>query len=554
MNQLPKTWYITEIENILKPQQDGKLIHQGWSPRCHTEAASDGEWGVLKTTAIQDGYFLEEYNKKLPSDKEPKERIEVKAGDLLMTNAGPRKRCGVTTFVKEVRDKLMLSGKMYRMRFDETKVYPKYVESYLRTQEAQKQIDQRKTGMSESGLNLTQQRFLSVPVVMCPFDEQKRIANKLDSVLAKIKTAQARLDKVPAILQRFRQSIYNSASNGDLTESWREYTGEGHWATSSLINLIQAKPRNGKSPKGVEFDTGIRNLTLSAVTQGFFIEDKYKFVDIEVPEESYLWVKKGDILLQRANSLEYVGISAIYKGKDNKYIYPDLIMKFRANESVLPEFLHFALLSDDSRRYLRKNATGTAGNMPKVNQATVSNIPIQITTLVEQTEIVRIAEELLTKADSIEKQYQEAKLRVDKMTQSILARAFSGKLFSPISDDDRETGVVKTRSSQSKQTKTELAQENTKAQADRIENKLRSQIKVESTPTTEDNPAQAGEVFTLLKSNNKGMSAQALFDGLSDNTFSAIDDLFSELKKLIEQKVVIQAGEGENSTFKVAKK
>ena len=50
------------------------------------------------------------------------------------------------------------------------------------------------------------------------------------------------------------------------------------------------------------------------------------------------------------------------------------------------------------------------------------------------------------------------------------------------------------------------------------------------------------------------MSAQALFDELSDNTFSAIDDLFSELKKLIEQKVVIQSGEGESSTFKVIKK
>ena len=50
------------------------------------------------------------------------------------------------------------------------------------------------------------------------------------------------------------------------------------------------------------------------------------------------------------------------------------------------------------------------------------------------------------------------------------------------------------------------------------------------------------------------MSAQALFDELSNNTFSAIDDLFSELKKLIELKSVVQTGEGENSTFKVTNK
>jgi type I restriction enzyme S subunit len=179
-------------------------------------------------------------------------------------------------------------------------------------------------------------------------------------------------------------------------------------------------------------------LTLSAVTQGYFKEDKFKFVDINVPNNSHLWIKKDDILLQRANSLEYVGISAIYEGEDDKYIYPDLMMKFRANESVLPKYLHCALLSDDSRKYLRDNATGTAGNMPKVNQETVSNIPINTTTLVEQIEIVRITEELLSKATVVEKQYKAAKVRLDKLTQSILAKAFRGELLGANENDQLE--------------------------------------------------------------------------------------------------------------------
>ena len=141
------------------------------------------------------------------------------------------------------------------------------------------------------------------------------------------------------------------------------------------------------------------------------------------------------------------------------------------------------------------------------------------------------------------------------MTQSILARAFSGKLFSPISEDERETVVVKTQSSQPKQTKsnnekvTQVGEKEDTEKSDAV-----PESKVVSSTAIETHSEQTGEVYKLLKSNNKGMSAQALFDAVTDNTFSVIDDLFSELKKLIEQKVVIQAGEGENSTFKVTKK
>ncbi len=53
-------------------------------------------------------------------------------------------------------------------------------------------------------------------------NEQKRIADKLDSVLAKVEAAQARLDKIPAILKRFRQSVLAAATSGELTKEWRE--------------------------------------------------------------------------------------------------------------------------------------------------------------------------------------------------------------------------------------------------------------------------------------------------------------------------------------------
>lgn len=93
--QFPIEWNIVQIEEILALQDDGKIVHQGWSPQCERESASTDEWGVLKTTAIQDGFFLDNEHKKLPAAKLPKPRLEVKTGDLLVTNAGPRSRCGI---------------------------------------------------------------------------------------------------------------------------------------------------------------------------------------------------------------------------------------------------------------------------------------------------------------------------------------------------------------------------------------------------------------------------------------------------------------------------
>jgi len=179
MSELPKSWCSTEIEHILKPLETGKVIQQGWSPQCEKIPSQDNEWGVLKTTAIQEGFFLPKENKKLPEHLEPRSAIEIKSGDILMTCAGPRNRCGVTCFVKETRGRLMMSGKMYRFRTDQEKVSSKYLEAFLLSQEAKFEIDKMKTGISDSGLNLTHGRFKTLSVPIASINEQKRIVAKI---------------------------------------------------------------------------------------------------------------------------------------------------------------------------------------------------------------------------------------------------------------------------------------------------------------------------------------------------------------------------------------
>lgn len=420
----------------MQPLQDGKLVHQGWSPQCESgPVLSESDWGALKTTAIQDGSYQPEHNKRLPETLEPKVRLEVNAGDLLMTCAGPRVRCGVACLVRETPPKRFISGKMYRFRANEALIDSRLLEAFLRIPSTKAQIDAMKTGISESGMNITHEKFSQLIVPIAPRAEQNRIADKLDTVLTSVDAVNTRLARVAPLLKRFRQSVLAAATSGRLTEDWRGDL-EQDWATHKLGDLLEGKPRNGYSPKAVDYETPVRSLTLSATTSGTFKGEHAKYIDEEIPDDSHLWLEPDDILIQRANSLEYVGVSAIFNGPEKSFIYPDLMMKARANTRTTSRFLHLLLCAEGTRKYFRENATGTAGNMPKINQQTVINAPCRLPTLAEQTEIVRRVETLFAFADRLEARLAQAQTAATRLTPALLAKAFRGELVPQDPNDE----------------------------------------------------------------------------------------------------------------------
>ncbi len=239
--QLPEGWAGAAIEDLFDILQDGKTLHQGWSPQCKKDPSpSERVWGVLKTTAIQDGEFFPEHNKELPSAIEPRPNLEVQTGDLLITCAGPRARCGIPCLVRSTRQRLLISGKMYRFRVPENSIDPAFVEAYLRTLTAQQLIDKMKTGGSESGLNMTHARFRPLPITVAPLNEQRRIVSKIEALESHRDAAQEALEAIPALLEKFRQSVLAAAFRGDLTREWRAQNPDVEPA-SVLLERIRAE-------------------------------------------------------------------------------------------------------------------------------------------------------------------------------------------------------------------------------------------------------------------------------------------------------------------------
>jgi len=226
-------------------------LGQGWSPKCHNEPSNNNEeWGVIKTTAIQAGYFNEQENKKLPANLEPRVKHELKTGDILITRAGPRVRVGICCLVKKVRPRLINCDKAYRIRLKENLIAPQFFEYTLNSPKYIRVMENIKTGINDSGVNLTQNRFLDLEIPLPPLPEQQIIVQEIEtrlSVCDKIEQdIETNLEKAEAL----RQSILKKAFEGKLLneKELAEVRGAEDWESAeALLERIKAeRVKNGE--------------------------------------------------------------------------------------------------------------------------------------------------------------------------------------------------------------------------------------------------------------------------------------------------------------------
>ena len=160
------------------------------------------------------------------------------------------------------------------------------------------------------------------------------------------------------------------------------------------------------------------------MTYGVFDSNEYKFINEEIPKDAYCWLKNGDFLIERSNSVEYVGICAIYTGKDNEFMYPDLLMRFRTQDNLSKKYIHTALVSPFNRSYFMSNAKGAQKTMPKINQECVVNTMIPLPPLAEQKEIVTQVEKYLQSVSALKIQITERIQLTKQIMQNLLKEKF----------------------------------------------------------------------------------------------------------------------------------
>ena len=285
-------------------------------------------------------------------------------------------------------------------------------------------------------VHITKGNFESHLVPLPPLGEQTRIATKLDELLAQVDTLKARIDGIPALLKRFRQSVLAAAVSGQLTRSCDGIDLPFNWQQipfSTVINDL----RYGTAQK-CDYGAGsVGVLRIPNIGENGIKIDDLKSSDFTETEIAKLSLQKGDVVLIRSNgSVELVGKSAVISDKEEGLLFAGYLIRVRLDtKKALPEYVNFWLKSPSTRQVIEVTARSTSG-VNNINSEEIKSLMLTLPTLAEQTEIVHRVEQLFAFADQLEAKVNEAQARIDRLTQSILAKAFRGELVPQDPNDE----------------------------------------------------------------------------------------------------------------------
>lgn len=193
-------------------------LEQGWSPKCESDSVAEAEeaWAVIKTTSIQPIEFYPSENKRLPESLSPRPELSVQAGDLLITRAGPRSRAAVCCYVKKTQPYLMVCDKAYRFRTQASVMDGRLLCLFLNSPQYISLLDDLKTGISESGMNLTMRKFQELQIPHPSLEEQAEIVRRVEQLFAFADQLQAKVGEAKTRIDRLTQSILAKAFRGEL--------------------------------------------------------------------------------------------------------------------------------------------------------------------------------------------------------------------------------------------------------------------------------------------------------------------------------------------------
>jgi type I restriction enzyme, S subunit len=201
--QIPESWVWCRLGEIIFSTEGGK------SPNCLHRPANSNEWGVIKTTAVQELRFIEDENKVLPNQFIINEHYKVKKGDVLITRAGPKNRVGIVCCVPKLTSNLILSDKTIRINHSKNLLASEFIAIALNSPGIKPFIEQKMVGMADSQVNISQASMRIFIIPLPPLSEQQRIVAKLEELMGycdrlekEIKAAKARNEELMEVVLR----------------------------------------------------------------------------------------------------------------------------------------------------------------------------------------------------------------------------------------------------------------------------------------------------------------------------------------------------------------
>ncbi|MEU3278683.1 restriction endonuclease subunit S [Streptomyces antibioticus] len=353
----------------------------------------------------------------------------VEYGDVLFNNTNSPALVGKTAWVDSL-EPVAYSNHMTRLRGPEgldSKFLARQLHHFWSTSYFKMVLNNHVNQASVS-----RKVLLDTEIVVPPLAEQRRIVAEIEQQLVHIEAGQEALADATRRVSDLRSTIADAAISQHSGSPWEKLRG-----------LLREPLRNGMSAKATTDGSGIRTLTLTAVTQNDFSPQFTKVTSADPKRVKNLWLEDQDIFIQRSNSAELVGTSAIYHGEKNWAIYPDLLIRVRVDQSrVLPEYAALALRTNRILFYFRQNARGLSGSMPKIDQATIENADFPVPSLPQQHEAIEWVRQQEAAIDPLAASVSEAQAESAELRAALLHAAFTGALVPQDPTDEPASALL----------------------------------------------------------------------------------------------------------------
>ncbi|HYP02285.1 MAG TPA: restriction endonuclease subunit S [Pyrinomonadaceae bacterium] len=436
MSELPEGWTSATIAEVT---QD--------IPNVNPEHDPDKEFGYVDISSVNNSnYSITEVKKIKGANAPSRAKRPVQANDVLFSN--------VRTYLRNIaivphNSEAQICSTGFTVLRSTGSVDSRYLFRWLLTDTFIKRVTPQQTGTHYPATSDRVVKSETVPLP--PLSEQRRIVAKLEKLLSRVGAAQARLATIPRILKRFRQSVLAAASSGQLTADWRyghpypvakstdgdwPYALPESWSWRTFKSVSREITVGYVGPMAKEYaKSGVPFLRSQNVRPFCFDPTNIKYISPDF-HRSILKsrLNPGDVAIVRSGNS---GIACVIPESLPEANCSDLVI-LRPNGELDAAYACLFMNSTAAQAHVNSVKVGIAQGHFNVGSMKTTLIPLP--PIAEQQEIVRRVEALFKTADALQARYLKAKTHVDKLTQSILARAFRGELVTTEAELARQEG------------------------------------------------------------------------------------------------------------------
>ena len=417
--EVPENWCWTRIKEICEFER-GITFPASAKENEETE----NNIACLRTANIQDEleiYDLIYVNKCFMKNNDLK---LVRKDDIIMSSANSRELVGKTSYVHDMANSMTFGGFLLNIRAK--RVLSKYLFYMLRFEFLAGRFRGESTQTTNiANINTTTLGNYCFPLP--PLQEQQRIVDHIESLFAKLDEAKEKAKDVIDTINNNIEAVLHKAFTGQLTNEWRNSNVNiEKWNDTTLSDIVSGL-KYGSSEKSDYEYKGTPVLRIPNIGDGIvdFSDLKYMSGELENPSHE---VFENDILIIRSNgSRDLVGKCAIVPELKQRYAYASFLIRMKASEKVLPEYLVRFMNSSMARVQMFAKAKSSSG-IHNINSKELGAVKICVPSIEEQKQILIIIREFVDKEKKAREIADEVIGNIDNLKKSILSKAFRGEL------------------------------------------------------------------------------------------------------------------------------